>query len=146
MSFFGGRVLGGCRSSNFRSSKVWSSRFGVPDFGAPRFGAPKFGVPSFGPKFGVPSVGIPQIRSSNFSTREFDCSGGRHYKNNGFGISEFRSFGLLSQFRSCASRILVAPYRGILRYYRCADTPYCAILFEGRLALPQNGAIPPLGA
>ena len=98
--FFGGRVLGA-----FRSSNSWSSKKGVPDFGAPDFGAPGFGLP----KFGVPSFGMPQIRSSNFSTHEFDCLGGRHYKNNNFGISEFRSFGLLSRFRSCASRIFGAP-------------------------------------
>ena len=60
--------------------------FGVPDFGVPDFGVPGFGAP----KFGVPSFGIPQVRSSNFSTHEFDCSGSsvvaRHYKNSGFGI------------------------------------------------------------
>ena len=39
---------------------------------------------------------------------------------------------------------LVAPYGAILRYYRC-DTPYRAIFLAGRLALPRNGAIPPLG-
>ena len=63
---------------------------------------------------------FPQIRSSNFSTHEFDCSvdcsGGRHYKNNGFGISEFRSFGLLSRFRSCASRIFGAPDLGFSEF------------------------------
>ena len=36
----------------------------------------------------------------------------------------------------------MAPYRAILRYYRC-DTPYCAILFRGGLHYPQDGAIPP---
>ena len=37
----------------------------------------------------------------------------------------------------------MAPYRAILRYYRC-DTPYCAILFKaGGVSLPQNGAISP---
>ena len=72
--------------------------FGIPDFGAPDFGVPDFGAPGFGaPKFGAPSFGIPQVRSSNFSTHELDCSGssgvGRHYKNSGFGIFEFKSFG-----------------------------------------------------
>ena len=33
-------------------------------------------------------------------------------------------------FRELISVILVAPYRAILRYYRC-DTPYGAILFKG---------------
>ena len=37
---------------------------------------------------------------------------------------------------------LVAPHCATFRYYRC-DTPYRAIPFQGRLALPQNGAIPP---
>ena len=31
---------------------------------------------------------------------------------------------------------LVAPYRAILRYYRC-DTPYCAILFQGGWLSPK---------
>ena len=70
--------------SEFQISEFQISEF--PDFGAPGFGAPKFGVPSFG---------IPQVRSSNFSTHEFDCSGGsgvgRHCKNSGFGIRESRS-------------------------------------------------------
>ena len=39
--------------------------------------------------------------------------------------------------------ILVAPYRAILRYYRC-DTPYRAILLR-EVAVPQNGAGPLLG-
>ena len=37
---------------------------------------------------------------------------------------------------------LVAPYRAILRYYRC-DTPYRAIVFQGGLALPQLVRYPP---
>ena len=60
--------------------------FGLPDFRTPGFRAPKFGVPSFG---------IPQVRSSNFSTHEFDCSGGsgvgRYYKK---VVSEFLSSGV----------------------------------------------------
>ena len=38
--------------------------------------------------------------------------------------------------------LIVAPHRAILWYHRC-DNPYRAILFKERLALPQNGAIPP---
>ena len=99
--------------------------FGVPDFGAPDFGVPNFGVPDFGvpgfgaPNFGVPSFGIPQVRSSNFSTHEFDCSGssgvGRHYKNSGFGIHGFRSLVFLASelavpdFRSSRPRIFGVP-------------------------------------
>ena len=40
----------------------------------------------------------------------------------------------------CAS--LVAPYRAILRYYRC-DTPYRAILFQGGLHSPKMVRYPP---
>ena len=38
---------------------------------------------------------------------------------------------------------LVAPYRAILRYYRC-DTPYRAILFEGGWRSPKMVRYPPL--
>ena len=38
---------------------------------------------------------------------------------------------------------LVAPYRAILRYYRC-DTPYRAILFEGSHHSPKWCDTPPL--
>ena len=37
----------------------------------------------------------------------------------------------------------MAPYRAILRYYRC-DTPYRAILFKGRLHSPRMVRYPPL--
>ena len=53
-------------TSDFRNSKFRSSRFQSFSFGASGSGAPKFGVPNFG---------IPQVRSSKFSTNEFDCSG-----------------------------------------------------------------------
>ena len=36
----------------------------------------------------------------------------------------------------------MAPYRAILRYYRC-DTPYRAILSNASWHSPQNGVIPP---
>ena len=39
-------------------------------------------------------------------------------------------------------RCLVAPYRAILRYYRC-DTPYCAILFRGGITPPKWCDTPP---
>ena len=39
---------------------------------------------------------------------------------------------------------LVAPYRAILRYYRC-DTPYRAILFQGIQHSPTMMRYPPLG-
>ena len=35
----------------------------------------------------------------------------------------------------------MAPYRAILRYYRC-DAPYCAILFEGGLHPPKIREVP----
>ena len=39
---------------------------------------------------------------------------------------------------------LMAPYRAILRYYRCdSDTPYGAILFEGGLRSPEIVRYPP---
>ena len=38
--------------------------------------------------------------------------------------------------------LLVAPYRAILRYYRC-DTPYCAILFKGGYHSPKMVRYPP---
>ena len=44
--------------------------------------------------------------------------------------------------RSGSSLTLVAPYRAILRYYRC-DTPISRDTFSGRLVAPQNGAIAP---
>ena len=37
------------------------------------------------------------------------------------------------------------PYCAILRYYRC-DTPYRTILLSAIPAIPQQGAIPPIGA
>ena len=40
-------------------------------------------------------------------------------------------------------RILVAPYRAILRDYRC-DTPYRAILFQGGWHSPKMVRYPPL--
>ena len=74
--YFGGEGSGGFRSS--KNSEFQISEFQVSEFG-------------------VPSFGIPQCRSSNFSTHKFDCSGGsgvgKHYKNNGLGIPELRSFG-----------------------------------------------------
>ena len=89
--------------------------FGASDFGVPNFGVPDFGVPGFGaPNLGVPSFGIPQVRSSNFSTHEFDCSGssgvGRHYKNSGVGIHEFRSFGFPG-FRVGRSELPTSDFR-----------------------------------
>ena len=41
------------------------------------------------------------------------------------------------------SRSLVAPYRAILRYYRC-DTPYRAILFKEGEHFPNRVRYPPL--
>ena len=45
---------------------------------------------------------------------------------------------------SCDSDTLVAPYRAILRYYRC-DTPYRAILLK-RVSTPTKWCDTPLGA
>ena len=42
-----------------------------------------------------------------------------------------------------ACEILVAPYRAILRYYRC-DNPYRAILFKGGQHSPKKVRYPPL--
>ena len=39
--------------------------------------------------------------------------------------------------------MVVAPYRAILRYYRC-DTPYSAILFKGGWHSPKMVRYPPL--
>ena len=113
-------------TSDFRSSRLSGAPdFGVPDVGAPDFGAPVFGVtgfraPNFGvPNFGVPKFGIPQVTSSNFSTHEFDCSGGsgvgKHYKNSDFGIPEFRSF-VFFLFRSCASQTFGVPDLGFSEF------------------------------
>ena len=40
-------------------------------------------------------------------------------------------------------KYLVAPYRAILRYYRC-DTPYSAILFKGGWHSPKMVRYPPI--
>ena len=44
---------------------------------------------------------------------------------------------------SAQTLALVAPYRAILRYYRC-DTPYRAILFKGGLHSPKKLRYPPV--
>ena len=59
-----------------------------------------------------------------------------------------RAIGVHSCNACCSTSncgILVAPYRAILRCYR-SDTPHPTIPLSGRLAAPQNGAIPPLGS
>ena len=58
----------------------------------------------------------------------------------GRGTATFRSLGVGDWSRGALH--LVAPYRSILRYYRC-DTPYCAILSQGGQHSPKMVRYPP---